>query len=296
MNIKQIEAFCHLSETLNFSKAAEKMYIAQPVFSRMIASLEEELGCKLFVRSKTEPQLSFAGESIINHMKRIYREYEDLKNIIGAINTNTSGLLRVGLLDSGLLRKHRDLIADFMNNYPHCVLDLKEYSEVELLRAIELGWADVGFVSHYPGIFKESMNNLIIDQHRECLVVNKIHRFSGKDQISINDFKKEPMVFVRETKSELGYNRIMTMCLQFGFSPNFVMKTDSILGTLDCVACGVGCTILPDALEYMAGQDLVFIPIAESEPIYSRMVWAKKNNSHILQQFLNYTRNQLNIE
>lgn len=50
MNMKQIEGFCLLAKTLNFSRAASRMYISQPAFSRMIVSLEEELGCQLFLR------------------------------------------------------------------------------------------------------------------------------------------------------------------------------------------------------------------------------------------------------
>ena len=64
MNMKQIEGFCLLAKTLNFSRAASRMYISQPAFSRMIVSLEEELGCQLFLRSKTEPKLTVAGEDV----------------------------------------------------------------------------------------------------------------------------------------------------------------------------------------------------------------------------------------
>ena len=81
MNMKQIEGFCYLAQTLNFSKAAEMLYITQPAFSRMIVSLEEELGCQLFVRSKVKPQLTLAGEQIYKHMKCICRDYEDICSI-----------------------------------------------------------------------------------------------------------------------------------------------------------------------------------------------------------------------
>ena len=52
MNIKQMKGFLELSKTLNFSKTAKQMYMSQPAFSRMIESMEKEIGVKLIQRDK----------------------------------------------------------------------------------------------------------------------------------------------------------------------------------------------------------------------------------------------------
>ena len=61
ITIRQIDCFLMLAKTLNFSKAAEKLYISQPTFSRQIHMLEENLGVKLFYYSGRRVRLSTAG-------------------------------------------------------------------------------------------------------------------------------------------------------------------------------------------------------------------------------------------
>ena len=78
MTIKQIIGFNVLAKTLNFSKAAESTYMTQPAFSRMIQSLEEELGGQLFLRSKTAPKLSPLGEQVYPELLSIQRSYENI--------------------------------------------------------------------------------------------------------------------------------------------------------------------------------------------------------------------------
>ncbi len=74
MNIKQMKGFLELSKTLNFSKTAKQMYMSQPAFSRMIESMEKEIGVKLIQRDKVNPKLTPAGQNVLRHCERILNE------------------------------------------------------------------------------------------------------------------------------------------------------------------------------------------------------------------------------
>ena len=64
MNIKEIICFNALASTLNFTKAADELFISQPAFSRIIISLEKELGGAVIIRDKKNPRLTPLGENI----------------------------------------------------------------------------------------------------------------------------------------------------------------------------------------------------------------------------------------
>ena len=64
MTLRQLECFLYLSETLNFARTAEALYISQPSVSREIKALEEEIGVTLFIRSKRSVELTPAGRSL----------------------------------------------------------------------------------------------------------------------------------------------------------------------------------------------------------------------------------------
>lgn len=76
MDIKQLECFVNLAETLNFSLTAQAMFLSQPTVSNQIKQLEKEIGFKLFERTKREVELTKAGASF----------YEDIKDVIANIN------------------------------------------------------------------------------------------------------------------------------------------------------------------------------------------------------------------
>ena len=62
MNFSQIKCFLAAAECLSFTRAADRLYLSQPVLSRQIASMEDELGIELFIREKKSIRLTPAGE------------------------------------------------------------------------------------------------------------------------------------------------------------------------------------------------------------------------------------------
>lgn len=265
MNMKQIEGFCYLAQTLNFSKAAEMLYISQPAFSRMIVSLEEELGCQLFVRSKAAPKLTLAGEKIYKSMESMRREYENICTIAKFAEQNKLGHLRIGILANGLTEKARNTINQFMNEHKEFTLELKEYSEVEIFRVLEMDWIDTAFLIHFPETFRESMEGIMLETSRECVVLHKDHPLAGRATLAVADLKDVPFIMLHKNKSEMGYNQVMTECLSNGFSPNVAMMADSVGSALFGVECNMGCTIITDALKHLTSDNVVFVPISDKK-------------------------------
>jgi len=254
MTIKQMEGFCYLAQTLNFSEAAARLYISQPAFSRMIVHMEEELGCQLFIRSKVEPKLTIAGERIDRHMKAILRKYEDISNIAALAQKGELGHLRLGMMGNGLTETARRLIIEFKRQYPDVTLELKEYTEVELFRALEMDWVDVAFVIHMPELLRSKIDGILIETSRDCVAIHRDNLLSNRTSIDFAELKDQPFIVLRETKSEMGYNHVMNLSLQNGFTPYIAAKVDSASTALSAVDCGFGCTIIPEAIREIAGK------------------------------------------
>ncbi|MBQ9023060.1 MAG: LysR family transcriptional regulator [Eubacterium sp.] len=290
MNFKQIDGFCYLAQTLNFSKAADLLYLSQPAFSRMISMLEDELGCQLFIRSKTDPKLTPAGERIYQHMTVLQREYEDIMGIAKLAKMDRLGSIRIGILDNGLTVKSRNLLVGFQEQYPDVEIILREFSEVEIFHALEMGWIDVAFLVHFPEVFKKNTEGIVTETSRECVIFHKSHPMAELPEVRIADLKNEQFIMLRENKSEMGYNSAMTQCLANGFSPDIVMKADSVAGALSGVACNLGCTILTDSLRYLTEDNVVFVPVKGSKPLSHWMIWKKEIVNSRLHDLIDYTK------
>jgi DNA-binding transcriptional LysR family regulator len=80
MDIRQLEYFLGVASELHFSKAAEKLYVAQPALSRQIQQLENELDVVLFERDKRNVKLTPAGEYLQNEASRILSQLEYVRS------------------------------------------------------------------------------------------------------------------------------------------------------------------------------------------------------------------------
>ena len=79
MEIWQLRTFCEIADTLNFTKASEKLHLTQSAVSHQIKALEDELGVSLFIRAKRGVLLTDAGKAALEHAKRILSEAEEMR-------------------------------------------------------------------------------------------------------------------------------------------------------------------------------------------------------------------------
>ena len=75
MNLEQIESFLVLAQRLNFTQAANDLFMAQPALSRLIAALEKELEVQLFHRNSRGVSLTPAGEAFLRECPAILDGY-----------------------------------------------------------------------------------------------------------------------------------------------------------------------------------------------------------------------------
>lgn len=145
-----MEKFFHRKDVIytiakeqSFSKAAQKLFIAQPSLSLMVKNLEEELGTPLFDRSCKPIRLTEAGQAYIQATEQIREIEHTFQEYILALHNLETGSLRIGsnqLLSSLVLPKY---IARFMQEYPKVQLTLIDANSTSLENAISNGTLDI---------------------------------------------------------------------------------------------------------------------------------------------------------
>lgn len=144
MELRHLRYFVAVVEEQSFTKAAEKLYIAQPPLSRQIQNLESELGISLFERGSRPLKTTEAGQFFYQHAVKLLSNAEEVKSMtkrIGLIEkTVTMGF--VGSLLYGLLPK---IVYMFRQQQPHLKIELVEMSTKDQIQALKEGRIDVGF-------------------------------------------------------------------------------------------------------------------------------------------------------
>ncbi len=98
MTITQLEYIVSLDTYRHFAKASKKCFITQPTLSMQIQKLEDELGVKIFDRSKQPVIPTEIGKVIIQQARTILHETQKIKELIEAEKDETAGELRIGII------------------------------------------------------------------------------------------------------------------------------------------------------------------------------------------------------
>ncbi len=122
MNTKQIDAILELSKTLNFNRAAEKLYVSQPTLSYEIKEAEREIGFKIFERSGKGAVLTPAGEQFCTQLRNIRSELQQAIEQGQNFSQKYDDNIIIGLPVRSVLPHLPHVIQAFSKKYPHILI------------------------------------------------------------------------------------------------------------------------------------------------------------------------------
>src|SRR5438445_3243109 len=148
MELWQLRTFCEIADTLNFTRASDRLNRTQSAVSHQIKALEEELGIRLFLRGKRGVKLTDAGKSAVESARRILNEAELMREKVAGREQAVAGSVRVAAATQALVYLFAPLFEDFMDSHESVELVFRTTANTaQTVDDILEGVADVGFAS-----------------------------------------------------------------------------------------------------------------------------------------------------
>ncbi|GAA4304866.1 hydrogen peroxide-inducible genes activator [Compostibacter hankyongensis] len=147
MTAVQLEYIVAVDTYRSFVTAAEKCFVTQPTLSMQIQKLEDELGVKLFDRSKLPVTTTEIGEEVIEQARIILKENARVREIIDNYKKEVQGTLRVGIIPTLAPYLLPPLVAQFTPKYPAVKLEVWEYNTEEICRQLKQERLDCGVLA-----------------------------------------------------------------------------------------------------------------------------------------------------
>lgn len=195
MTIHQIECFLEAAKTLNFTEAANRLYISQQGLSRQIASLEKELELRLFDRTTRDVRLTRSGELLLWRWKDIPQEIHDSVDMAreeGERARSRINLAVVGM--NGIIEKAGNLLADYMAIDPDTEFEINEFTSIKDMTS---GNPDlmmtVSFIPTHEQL-RERYGVLCIGKLPLYYVLSRKNLLAEKEELSMEDLKGETML------------------------------------------------------------------------------------------------------
>jgi DNA-binding transcriptional LysR family regulator len=145
MESRQLRYFVTVARERNFTRAAEKLHIAQPPLSRQILALEEEFGVSLFDRSKRPLALTDAGRLLFEQSVHVLDRMDEMKTMLRRFVESERKHFAIGFVASTLYGYLPEVIRGYRAARPDVELTLLELTTMEQLTALKEGRIDVGF-------------------------------------------------------------------------------------------------------------------------------------------------------
>ncbi|MCG8336226.1 MAG: LysR family transcriptional regulator [Proteobacteria bacterium] len=192
MGFWQLLVFINVIEYKSFSGAAKACGLAQPTVSSHIKQLENHLGCILIDRIGKKAIATKAGEILFGYAKRLIALQAKAEAAISDFLGEMKGSLAVGGSTIPGVYILPELMAAFRQDFPNVVFLLDIDSTDSIIRKLNEGQTEIGIVGSLSE--HKSIHQKIIISDEMMLIVPKNHKWSKRDQIGFDSFKKEPFI------------------------------------------------------------------------------------------------------
>ena len=286
MELRHLRYFVAVGEALSFTRAAEKLHLAQPSLTRQIQDLETEIGVRLLNRSKRQVSLTQEGRSFLSDAKRVLAHSADIVESVQRLNRQETAALNIGYVANFFPAPLPAALSAFQRKFPTVSINLFDMTYGDQLRALDEGKIDLGFVGSQKTIEGRGLQFRSIGMDKIVVALRKGDRLEKKAVVKLNELK--PMFFVgMSEESYPGYRDwLTTTCRQAGFAPKVLQDVDIERMVIQAVGAGLGVALLPDQVRKLPHENVVFRALVPSVRTQCCIAWKSENTSMALRAYV----------
>ena len=288
MNSLQIKYFLTAARCLNFTEAANQLYISQPALSQQISALENELNMQLFIRSKRKLYLTPAATVLLRELPKYEKHYADILEKARFANEGNSGILKIGFMEGqNIAPEVLKKLIRFREEHPNVAIDATCQTLSELRRMLSEDELDLIYTVDFEVEDNPSCVYQKVAKDHAVLLISKYSPLADREIHTLSDLKNETFLFLRGGDGEYVNELILQDCIGAGFQPN-IRYVQSLDENILLAELGLGiCIANSDSYGRRNPniKELKNIKLANRHFVFA---WKKDNINAVLALFVNY--------
>lgn len=256
--------FYYVARYQSISKAAKVLMSNQPNITHFMNNLENQLGCKLFVRSNRGVTLTAEGQKLYQHVAIAYQHLHAAELEIASERSLESGMITISASEIALHLLLLPVLGKFHQQYPGIRLRLLNHSTPQAIQAVKDGLADLAVVTT-PLAVKKPLKSVSLMTFHEIPVGDAI--FEGQtDPFTLEELLENPLICMGRGSTTYEFYS------KFFLEHNLILSPDTEVETIDqilpLIINGLGVGFLPEQFaKQVIEEGKVFeIPLKESVP------------------------------
>ncbi|MGN1001453.1 MAG: LysR family transcriptional regulator [Oscillospiraceae bacterium] len=288
-SIEHFRQFLVLAEYLNFSAAAESMFITQPALSRHITALENSLDIKLFERTTQSVTLTPAGEFFKERIAALLDDYDDIASRLRILKSGYSKRLRIGCPYYAINDYLGDVPEHFGGIYPDIKLQYTVGDPHEVMQCLLDDKVDLAIVARYPLPRMSLLERCDVYTEPLGVLLNKRDPLSRKPELSLTDLKSSTFFSVGNSYFTASWHHIVSLCRQVGFTPSSPALFNQMEALIMAIRNGDGITIIGRHMRNQESELITYRPLTEPSCIRQVSIWYKPDSENsAIQKFIKF--------
>jgi DNA-binding transcriptional LysR family regulator len=242
MELRQFEYFVAVAEEANFTRAAERIHVAQPAVSAQILRLERELGQALLDRSRRTVRLTAAGEAVLPYARAALAAVAHIQLAVDDLTQLVRGTVTIGTVTSHGV-DIPGLLADFHADHPNVEITLSTASSDALIESLRAGRLDAAIVSVGPDELLDGLEMEVATDEAIEAVVSPTDELARRKTIRLTDLRERPLIALPVGAGIR--HQFDAACARAGITPRIGFEASTPLALADLAERGLGIAIVP---------------------------------------------------
>ena len=242
MELRQLEYLVAVAEEANFTRAAERIHVAQPAVSAQIQRLERELGQTLLDRSRRAVRLTAAGEAVLPYARAALAAVADMRVAVDEVGELIRGTVTIGTVSSHSVDIPR-LLADFHADYPNVEITLGTDSSDNLIENVRTGKLDMAIVSVGLDEQPDGLGVEVVTDEAIQAVVRRADPLAKRTKIRLAELDDRALIALPVGAGIR--HQFDSACARAGVTPRIAFEASTPLALADLAERGLGVAIVP---------------------------------------------------
>lgn len=277
MELRHLRYFVAVADAKNFTRASERLNIAQPPLSRQIQQLEEELGVLLIEKGTRPLRLTEAGKFFHAHAQELLNKAADLKAMtrrVGQIDRKFA----IGFVASTLYGLLPEIVRRFRSRFQTVEITFHELTTMEQLQALKEGRIDVGFgrlKSEDPAI-----RRIVLREEALIVALPVGHRLAASEEpLKLSELVHETLLVYPKSPRPSFADQVLATFKERNLIPDTVSEVRELQIAIGLVGAGQGIAIVPQSLQGMIRTDVIYRPLDDLQAV-SPIIFSARHMDH----------------
>jgi DNA-binding transcriptional LysR family regulator len=289
MELRHLRYFVAVAEELHFSRAADRLHIAQPPLSQQIRHLEQELGVTLLFRTRRRVELTDAGRAFLDEARRLLEQAERAARVARRAGGGEVGQLSIAFVPSADLDLLPRVLRQWHARFPDVELELQMLLPTAQLEGLRSGRLHVGLVR----LPVAAGRDVVVEEIQSETLVAALpqrHRLARSRQVRLADLAGETILLFQRHVAPGYYDLLTSACLRAGFTPR-VFHPGALQTNLALISAGLGVSLLPASIRNLRRAGVVYRPLAPPVPrVALALAYRRDERSAVVPAFVEMVR------